>query len=808
MAATLLRWSWRDLRGRWLQVLATALILGLGIGTFAGLVGIREWRERSADESFAAMRADDLRVDLAGEGYVPSGRLEAAVSPLLGSVVGAAEERLVANGQLDASRPGRPLMVPARIVGLPLPDGGQSVDRLAVHAGRGLLPTDAGRRVAVLDSNFARHFDLGARGRVRIAGLGAVPYVGHGVTPSYVLVVDETGFPGAEASLGIVYLPIAAAQRAAGQPGAVNELVLRVADGVGVARAEHEVRRALAAALPRQGMTIARGADEDSRAILYRDARNDQKMFLVLAILVLAGAVFAVFNLVSRAVEAQRREIGIGMALGAPPWLLALRPLLLGLQIALLGILLGLPVGALASAGFRSVYEDFYPLPVYADVFPLRFFLFAAALGLALPLLAAALPVARAVGVAPVEGIRVGFRAAGRGGAARFLRRLRVPGHSLAQLPPRNLARGLRRTLLTVLGLGAAMTITVATLAVFDGFRGVVDRQEVEVLHTGADRVEATLTSPEPAGGPVQRQVAALPEVKKVDADLVVPARVAAGEHSLEIALTAIRPGSTVWRPTLTEGSLLGGVVLARKAAEDLGVGVGDEVLLSHPRWTGSGYEIARSPVPVSGIHANPVRSFAYVDAVAAARLGGIDLTNELLILPARGIGAAELQRALFGRPGIGAVRPARASVEAIHDALESTTSIFGLIAAITLLMAILVAFTSTSVSVDEHRREYATMFAFGLPPRAGLRVAMSESLVTGVLGTVLGLGLGLAVAAWMVTSLLADTAPDLDVLVEISALSLALIFFVGVVSVTLAPLFLYRRLRGMDVSATLRVME
>ena len=59
-----------------------------------------------------------------------------------------------------------------------------------------------------------------------------------------------------------------------------------------------------------------------------------------------------------------------------------------------------------------------------------------------------------------------------------------------------------------------------------------------------------------------------------------------------------------------------------------------------------------------------------------------------------------------------------------------------------------------------------------------------------------------------MVTSLLADTAPDLGVLVEISTFSLVLTFFVGVVCVTLAPVFVYRRLREMDVPSTLRVME
>lgn len=49
MGALWLRWTWRDLRPRWAQVLATALVLGVGIGAFAGLGGLREWRERSAD---------------------------------------------------------------------------------------------------------------------------------------------------------------------------------------------------------------------------------------------------------------------------------------------------------------------------------------------------------------------------------------------------------------------------------------------------------------------------------------------------------------------------------------------------------------------------------------------------------------------------------------------------------------------------------------------------------------------------------------------------------------------------------------
>ncbi|MGH9005075.1 MAG: hypothetical protein ACRDYV_18285, partial [Acidimicrobiia bacterium] len=57
---------------------------------------------------------------------------------------------------------------------------------------------------------------------------------------------------------------------------------------------------------------------------------SDQRFWDIFAGLILAGATFGAFNLASRMVEAQRREIGVGMALGWPRHRLAVRPLLVG----------------------------------------------------------------------------------------------------------------------------------------------------------------------------------------------------------------------------------------------------------------------------------------------------------------------------------------------------------------------------------------------------------------------------------------------------------------------------------------------
>ena len=86
-----------------------------------------------------------------------------------------------------------------------------------------------------------------------------------------------------------------------------------------------------------------------------------------------------------RIVEAQRREIGIGMALGVPRPQLAVRPMLIGVQVAVLGTVAGLGVGYLVGTAFGNLLESLLPLPVHRTPFQVGVYLEAALLGIAIP---------------------------------------------------------------------------------------------------------------------------------------------------------------------------------------------------------------------------------------------------------------------------------------------------------------------------------------------------------------------------------------------------------------------------------------
>ena len=122
--------------------------------------------------------------------------------------------------------------------------------------------------------------------------------------------------------------------------------------------------------------------------------------------------------------------------------------------------------------------------------------------------------------------------------------------------------------------------------------------------------------------------------------------------------------------------------------------------------------------------------------------------------------------------------------------------------------LALLMAFNIAGISMEERRREYATMFAYGLPVRSALRIAVSENLIIGVLGTVLGLGIGVLSMSWITGTLMEETWPEIGIESHLSAGSIGLAVLVGVVVVALTPLVMPRRLTRMDIPSTLRVVE
>ncbi len=806
-----LRWSLRDLRLRVGLVISLALVISVATGVSASLGSMEQWRLESNDKSYAVLNMHDLRVSLAADSTVAQGELAAAAASIPGPQrIAATQERLVVPTQLDASTDGEMLLVRGELVGVPTGGTGSAIDDRYILKGRDLTPADDGQPVAVLEGNFARLHDIAIPTTVRLAGVGDVEIVGSALQPEQFMVTRPGLSFGAEVSFAYLYAPLASVQRAGEQGAVVNELVVDVADGADPAAVQRVLAAALAKRLPETTATITPRGEEVSYRLMYDDAESDQQMMTIFSWILLLGAAFAAFNLVSRVVEAQRREIGVGLALGVEPRWLAIRPILFALEVAVIGVLLGILVALGTASYFSDLMTDILPLPVQETPFVAGTYVRAALLGLVVPVLAAIIPVLRAVRVTPIEAIRIGAHTATRTGLAPLLERVPLPGSVLAKLPLRNVARAPRRTLLSLLAIGAAITVMITMTSVLDSFSVSLADSRSEALAGSPQRMVATLAAPTPAAGAAVQAIAAAETVAAASPGLLLPVELGTGDERFEVALQLVDPGNPAWEPRLADGTLTGtGIVISQLAADDLGVGIGDSINVRHPRRTGlTTFETVDTPFPVTGLHANPLRPYAYMDSANTEAFGLAGIANVVEVRPVPGATQNQVARELLQLDAVAAVEAGSAIPDAAKRYMEYFLSVIWFIEIITAALVALIAFNTLSIAREERRRESATLFAFGMPVWRVTLADVTESAIIGLLGTLAGLAIGLGLASWITYIVARETFPDLGMEVTLSPTSIGAALLLGVGAVALAPLLGARRYIKSDISATLRVVE
>lgn len=806
-----LRWSWRDLRHHWVRVAAIALIIALGTGAYAGLSSSAAWRLASADHNYELLGMYDLRVRLSTGSFLEEGDLLALLPG--SAAIETAEERLIVPIQVDASTPNETILVRGVVMGLDVTDDGPHLNRVFAAEGRTLNNRDAGRPTALLERNFATFYDLPATGSVRISGGRTVDFVGHGITPEYFFVQPEGGLFFSQANYAALFTSLDTAQDLAGMPDRVNDLVLAVAPGTEPAALAAAIEGSFAASMPDIGVTIMTAQDDLTYTLVYEDIDNDQAFFNMLAFVIFAGAVAAAFNLTTRLVEHARREFGIAMALGVPRRRIILRPLLVGAQIALLGVVFGLGMGWLIAAAMRNVLQEVLPFAEWLTPFQAGLFAQAALAGFVVPFIAAAIPAWRAVRVNPVDAIRTGHLAARSGGPSPVVRQVRLPGNTFTKMPFRNFVRAPRRTVLTILGIGAAVAVLVLILGAIDSFIVTVDRGEAAATGGAADRIIVDLDQVYPTISPPIERVTTAGSVADARPSLRVGGLLVNGDTTIDAIIEFVDFEGGLFRPGVTAGAAPGdqvGVVIAQKAAEDLGVSVGDTVRLRHPVREGPlAFSLQETEYEVTGIHDHPFRFYVYMAAENADEMGLSGLANSIDVIPAPGVEVGDVQRELFESSTVVSVQRADASAILIRDVLDTFIGVFQLFEGVVLLLAVLIAFNSAGLGVEERRREYATMFAYGVPRWKAVRMIMIESTLIGVLATALGGAGGMGLLVWFVRSLASQSMPQIGLDILLSPSSVVIAIAIGVVAVGLAPLLTApRRLGRMDVPSTLRVME
>jgi len=802
------RWSWRDLRKRVTQVAAIAVIVALGAGIYAGLASTSAWRRQSLDLTFARLAAHDLEVTTAAGLGLPSAKLLGAVQSAGGNQLTAAEGRFVVDLPVRAGGQGQ---IPAAgvIVGVDLARGVE-VDRWKVTAGRSLGSQDASGSSVLLDEHFAAQHHLPPSGSLTIGGL-TVAYVGTVLEPEYLNLTSILGatIQGA-ATRAVIFAPITLVQRLGGAPGEINDVVALTRHGSDPRQVARSLTSALNATLQDVATTVTVRRDAPATRALYDEITSEQRIFDVFALLVLGGAGFAAFNLTRRVVESQRRDIGIAMSLGVPTRQITIRPLALAAEVAIAGTVLGVVAGWLIGAWVLAIIKTRFPLPFWQTPWQGHLFVVAAALGLAIPLAGSFYPVWRAVRVTPTYALLPPHLRGGRHRLAALLRRLRLPGTTLAQAPLRRITVAPTRSVMTVLAVGVILAPLLAALGATDSTRATLDAGTRTLSGVHGDRLLVDLAGYQPAHSVTVTSITGSPLVRQSALGFNTGGYLLRGNTTVEVSISMVDLSDPLAVPSDVAARRLapGGIVISAKAASDLGVGTGRTVELRHPLRQGTGYRFVDTAVPVRAVISSPYRFIAYMDLKDEKMMGLQDIVNVATLVPRPGVSMDELQRFTSSLPGVASALAASSLLGTMRDTLSIVTELFVILQIVIGVLAFLVAYNSSKVESDERAREHATMMAFGIGVPRVVFVGVIESLLLGLAGTAVGLGLGLAVLQWILDLVFPAAVPQLAVLRSVTTSSFVVTALIGLAATSTAPTLVARRLRRMNLPGTLRYVE
>jgi putative ABC transport system permease protein len=818
----ILRWSLRDLRERKFQVIAISLIIGLGTGAYVGLSSTTTWRQYAFDQSNEKLHMFDLKMELAQGSWINQTKLKSVLNELPhADWINTMEFRATFPTSVNASTKNQTILVNGRVIGINVSSGSENlaVNGIEIVNGRKIEATETDAPVCIVEYNFAKYYNLKPDNqKIFLPGGIQLSFIGTGQSPEYFMVVESNSIL-AESNFCALFIPLQTAQKMMNQliglpEGNVNEAIFLLSSDVDVDILETEIISAFTDNFPSVDVKFTKKEEQPAYRIQKEDIPNDQRMYFIISFLILLAAAVGTFNLVSRVISSHRRQIGINMALGVPPPQVAFRYLIFSFEIAIGGVIFGLILSQFIGSRLGTVLTQVFPFPVWKEWLVVELFMQGAILGILIPFSATIIPIWRATRIQPIQAIQTGYTLSTGKGAAPLLERLNFPGSIFYQLPFRNFARNPRRTFSTIMGISLALCVLVAILALLDGGNYLLDREQDIMEGNSPNRINIVLNNFYNASKAPVTNITQNTKMEKVIPTIQILGKVYGEHNSFLLTVQFFDLQNEIWTPELIKGNVnnksgFPGIILSKKAAEDLKVSVGDKLELEHLfRESSYQYSTLNSTLEVIGIYGSQVRFWAFIDLSESSILNCTGLINSIMLVPKSGVSVDSIQRDLFGIPGYSGAQTIIKLVETYEELIELFNSILEVIQYAVIALTLLLAFNTATINFDERIREFATMGAFGTPIRTSTWVLMVESIIIGIFGTLLGIfPLGLLVMEIFQTQV-KISMPEINLNGYLYPESIALIMFVGLVLVTLSPLLSIRKLIKMDLPSALRIIE
>jgi putative ABC transport system permease protein len=732
----LLRDMWR-LRG---PSFAIALMIAAGVGMVLMSFGMMRSLEATRDAYYDRYRFADI--------FVTAKRVPRHIVADLAALPGVrlAEGRITA-GAL-AALPGVAEPINTRMHSLPL-SGRPMINDLVLRQGRWPEPGRANEILANEAFVQAAHLGLGDVMSVILNGKREqLQIVGTVLSPEYVYAIPPGQIFPDNGRFAILWADRDMLAAAFDLTDAVNEIMLRVESGTDRA----DLIRRIDTRLASYGGTGAyRREDQISERFVANELRQLKTMTTVLPPIFLAVSAFLTHVVLSRLIDTEREIIGLLKAFGYRTAAIVFHYLKLALLLSLGGMVLGTLFGTWLGRGLAVMYQQFFVFPflqfrIDPDLYALALL---AALGSVMS--GCLFAIRRAAALTPAAAMQPPLVAHYGGRIAAAIGQMRGLDE-LTRIILRGLVRRPLRTLLTAIGIGAALALYIASASSHDNVERLI-----QVSFDQAKREDLMISFTEPRGPDALAALGRMPGVLRVEPLRAVGAILRHGAATKREGITASTPGADLSRLVDIAGRVVeppeSGLIVSTALARSLAIAPGDHVEVEvtegrRPSWSAHVIAVVDSPIGAP--------AFMSIDELDR-RLGeGARLSGAYLAIDDSQ--RDEILRALRDTPKIGGIAIIEASRRAIRDTIAETMGIMTLFnTGFAALIVFGVVYNNARVSLAERSRDLASLRVLGFRKSEVAYLLVGELALLTLLALPIGIGMGIALSHYIVDTFSGD---------------------------------------------------
>ncbi|UIJ47334.1 FtsX-like permease family protein [Sphingomonas cannabina] len=731
----LLRDLWR-LRG---QAVAIALVIAAGVGTVVMAVGLIGSLETSRSAYYDRYRFADV--------FAP---LVRAPEPMIARVralpdVAAADSRVSTRATLDVAQVAEP--VSARVHSLPEARG-DALNQLVLRSGR--FPDPRHPEEVVANEAFVQAAGLSAGDRITAVLYGkqvALRLVGTVLSPEYVYAIGGGQVFPDNRRFAILWMgrePLAAALDL---NQAFNDVLVRLSPGAKPEEVERHLDLLLA---PYGGIGAYDREQQISDRFIASEIDQLKTMAGVLPPVFLLVAAFLLNIVLARLVETEREIIGLLKAFGFPGRAILLHYVELALLLSLGGLALGIGLGTWLGRALAGLYQRFYSFPFLAFDADADVYWIAAAATLVPVALGAATAVWRAARLTPAEAMRPPAPSDYSGRVGRWI--AGIGPDEPTRIVLRGLLRRPVRSLLSVIGLGAALSLYIVSQA----SPGSIERM-IEIGFGSADRSDLLVLFAERRDERALHELQRIPGVLGVQPLRATDARLVAGPRKTREGISGVDAGGELNRVVDVEGKVLDppprGVMLTGQMASELGVGRGDAI---EARVTEGERPVLR--LVVTDVLDAPFGSSATIDRALLNRLMREGNTLSGAYLKVDTAALPRIYSRLKDSPMVAGITVKAAALHSIRATVQenfNTMTIF--YTGLSVLVVMGVAYNSARISLSERARDLASLRVLGFRRGEVAFVLLGEQALLVILSLPIGILGGMALWRFLVTQFSSD---------------------------------------------------